>query len=613
LHWAGQPSAFTYQGYLSDAGSPANGLYDFRFELFDSPTNGVSVGLVTNVATDMAGGFFTVSLDFGDGIFDGTDLWLEIGAKTNGSGALGLLSPRQPVTSAPYAMQAAHSASVESGSITDPSFLGNTTGDPLELSLAGMPALRIQAGFSPGGLQPSIVAGHPSNEIDEFVRGSVIAGGGIEGASNAISGDFNTAFSVISGGVDNHITYCSRAVITGGSGNRIHTNASYSIIAGGLDNEIGVGAFGAFAAGLRAKAIHPGSFVWADWHHADFASTTNDQFNIRAGGGVRIETSGSGMTVDGEPVFVGTDGSTLQFLDASQLTSGALPGARLSGTYSSTVTFDNAGNDFTGVFRSDAFDFAAAPGFTWSADSDTGMFRPGSDALALSTAGTERMRITSSGQVGIGTSDPDGATLRVEGEAAAGEIWLSPSISGGNADIFLSETVSGSFGIKLRHNGANNLLEFIGVNSSSETAPLVTIGRGSSSGMSIANDLTVGGDVTATAFNTSSDRSAKENVLSVDTEDVLQKVASMPISQWNFKNETARHVGPMAQDFHAAFGLGANDTTIATVDADGVALAAIQGLNQKLEQKDAQIVELRHELHQLRALVETLIQDTTEQ
>jgi hypothetical protein len=131
--------------------------------------------------------------------------------------------------------------------------------------------------------------------------------------------------------------------------------------------------------------------------------------------------------------------------------------------------------------------------------------------------------------------------------------------------------------------------------------------------MSIANNLTVGGDVTATAFNTSSDRSAKENVLAVDAEDVLEKVASMPISQWNFKNDTARHVGPMAQDFHAAFGLGADDTAIATVDADGVALAAIQALNQKLEQKDAQIVELRHELKQLRTLVEALIQDTAKQ
>ena len=69
----------------------------------------------------------------------------------------------------------------------------------------------------------------------------------------------------------------------------------------------------------------------------------------------------------------------------------------------------------------------------------------------------------------------------------------------------------------------------------------------------------------------------------MDARAVLDNVAALPLSEWNYKQDIAtRHVGPMAQDFHAAFGLGESDRTIATVDADGVALAAIQGLNEKV-------------------------------
>ena len=74
------------------------------------------------------------------------------------------------------------------------------------------------------------------------------------------------------------------------------------------------------------------------------------------------------------------------------------------------------------------------------------------------------------------------------------------------------------------------------------------------------------------------------------------------MASWNYKAQgrDIRHFGPMAQDFHAAFGLGESDRTITTVDADGVALAAIQGLNAKLEEelkaKNARISELERRL-----------------
>ncbi len=86
-------------------------------------------------------------------------------------------------------------------------------------------------------------------------------------------------------------------------------------------------------------------------------------------------------------------------------------------------------------------------------------------------------------------------------------------------------------------------------------------------------------------FVSSSDRELKEDFALVNPQVVLEKVAALPLHEWTYKAdaEGQRHLGPMAQDFHAAFGLGADDTHIATVDADGVALAAIQGLNEKVE------------------------------
>ena len=116
--------------------------------------------------------------------------------------------------------------------------------------------------------------------------------------------------------------------------------------------------------------------------------------------------------------------------------------------------------------------------------------------------------------------------------------------------------------------------------------------------------VTVNGTVTATAFNPSSDRNLKENFSPVSPREVLDKVTALPISRWNFKGDTATpHVGPMAQDFHAAFGLGTDDRHIATVDADGVALAAIQGLNQKVEDKEARITALEKELAEIKRLL----------
>jgi hypothetical protein len=89
----------------------------------------------------------------------------------------------------------------------------------------------------------------------------------------------------------------------------------------------------------------------------------------------------------------------------------------------------------------------------------------------------------------------------------------------------------------------------------------------------------------------SSDRNAKENFTPVDGRKVLGQVAALPITRWNYKAEgaTVRHIGAVAQDFHAAFGVGPDDKHIAPLDGNGVALAAIQGLNELVKAQQASL------------------------
>ncbi len=115
----------------------------------------------------------------------------------------------------------------------------------------------------------------------------------------------------------------------------------------------------------------------------------------------------------------------------------------------------------------------------------------------------------------------------------------------------------------------------------------------------------------AGSWSTVSDRNHKENIAPVDPDQVLDRVAALSLSTWNYTTQDAsiRHLGPMAQEFHAAFGLGTSPELIDTVDADGVALAAIQGLYARLAARDQELDQLRSEVLTLRQRVEELSSD----
>ncbi|MBK6725693.1 MAG: hypothetical protein IPG63_00290 [Xanthomonadales bacterium] len=107
----------------------------------------------------------------------------------------------------------------------------------------------------------------------------------------------------------------------------------------------------------------------------------------------------------------------------------------------------------------------------------------------------------------------------------------------------------------------------------------------------------------AGVWTDSSSRAVKTAFEAIDPGSVLGRVLALPIREWSYRAAPdVRHVGPVAEDFHAAFGLGEGDTHLASLDTAGVALAAIQGLNAKLEAENA---ALREELVALRSLVES--------
>jgi hypothetical protein len=146
--------------------------------------------------------------------------------------------------------------------------------------------------------------------------------------------------------------------------------------------------------------------------------------------------------------------------------------------------------------------------------------------------------------------------------------------------------------------------EFLWFRGGSHTNAFGDPGSGGAQLMRLGN---TGNLVIAGTLSQGSDRNIKQDFAALDGREVLEKVAALPIQSWSYTSQPGvKHYGPTAQDFHAAFGLnGSDDKHIATVDADGVALAAIQGLHQKLQQKEMEITDLKVRLERLEKLLST--------
>ncbi len=302
--------------------------------------------------------------------------------------------------------------------------------------------------------------------------------------------------------------------------------------------------------------------------------------------GLQVLTTGTATA----PRFAG-NGSGLTGLDASKITIGTLSDNRLSANVARldvSQTFTASKSFAPGVRLLLDGSANSAPSLAFSGDLGTGLYQPSPGQLAVSTVGQERLRVDGSGKVGIGLTAPE-VTLDVH---APLNVNASMRLtSGGSWGLVLNQSPSSLFTVT---NGGQGRLAI-------ESGGNVGIGTNAPT-----QKLHVVGNILATGTITpNSDRNAKTSFASVDPAAVLEKVTQLSIQEWRFKNEPeqVKHLGPMAQDFRSAFGLGEIPTAIATVDADGVALAAIQGLNQKLteelKRRDAENAELKSRLERL--------------
>jgi hypothetical protein len=174
-----QGTAFTYQGRLNVGGNPASGSYDLRFAVFDADTNGNPQGpALTNAATAVSNGLFSVALDFGNQ-FPGADRWLEIAVGTNGSGNFTTLNPRQALTATPYAITAGNvvPGGIPAGSYTNAVFFSNANNQ-----FAGNGAGLTNLGFS------SLSAAAQA-QLTNAANGAVLAAGLI--TNNGLASIFN--------------------------------------------------------------------------------------------------------------------------------------------------------------------------------------------------------------------------------------------------------------------------------------------------------------------------------------------------------------------------------------------------------------------------------------
>jgi len=254
-----------------------------------------------------------------------------------------------------------------------------------------------------------------------------------------------------------------------------------------------------FAAGNGAKASHQGSFVWADDNGGAFSSTANNQFSVRALGGVRLAAN----------VQVGTSSSDYRRLELG-------------------------GGNALGYFYGSFPKFSDGIHLSYNYFADAG----GGDHVFATDGATSRLTV-GYGFVGLYVGIVNGV----------------PSIQ---------RLLANSTGV------------------------------------------TVNG-----TFNNSSDRNVKQDFAPISSSQILEKVTQLPLSEWSYKEDaTTRHIGPVAQDFYSTFHIGTDDKHIAPMDEGGVALAAIQGLNQKLEQKETEITELKQRLERLEQIITSKKGDT---
>ena len=586
-----QGTAFTYQGRLNAAGAAVSGIYDLQFTIYGQAIGGTAVAEpVSNGATAVSNGLFTTTLDFGSGIFTGADRWLELAVRTNGTSAFTTLAPRQPLTPVPYAVfsgaanQAVSAGTADSATLAGSALVALTAGtatnlagilpDPqLSANIARLNGTNLFTGTN--RFSAALTATNPANLIAGAFAGD---GGGLTNLSAAslISVGTNAGAFALGSGTTASGDYATAL------GYSTTASGSYATALGNSTT----------ASGLTSTALGYNSTASGSWSTAL---------------GLVATASGNNSTALGD--YATASGTAAMALGNSTTASGTYSTAVGNGTTASGLCATALGSSSRATN-----DFATALGYFSTAG---GMY---STALGCSTI--------ASGD--YATALGNGTKARGENSTALG--YQTTASGPGSTTLGLFTTASGDWSTALGYQttasgGGSTVMGYYATatnygclvwsdfstvpGAASTNANSVTMRA--SGGYRFFTSAAESGVFLAPgsyAWATLSDRNAKKNFSPVNGEAVLRKLAGIPVQQWNYKweaDDATPNIGPMAQDFKGAFYPGRDDKSITTLEYDGVELAAIQALNQKLAQKETELAELKARLERL----ENLLNPTT--
>lgn len=400
-------SGLTYQGQLTQSGQPASGLYDLRACLFAEPSGGQPLACASDFsAWPVEAGLFTLPLDFGSQHFSGQQRWLQLSVRSAGSGsALTPLSPRQALTAAPYALFAlsGNQGPIGPAGPAGPAGAIGATGPagPAGATGAAGPAGPAGATGATGPAGPAGPAGPmgpqgPAGDGFWTLNGtSVYYNGGNLGLGTSAP----AAHLEVRKTGDASLRL--RSLSTGGSG-------LLELMA---------------PAGTALSPNTLGELRFLDSAASVLGGLSYSAGGIASGNGLRFSAGGSTRLLINSLGNVGIGTSVPdRLLDLRsderamlRLRSGATTGSRLelqgvtpegfgSSTYGELAFLNSAGEDRASIAMADAF--------------------IGGQALRFRVAGSERMRVTSTGRVGIGTSNPQDA-LDVNGTVRTGVLRIT--------------------------------------------------------------------------------------------------------------------------------------------------------------------------------------------
>ncbi|MCP3136799.1 tail fiber domain-containing protein [Pyxidicoccus xibeiensis] len=276
---------------------------------------------------------------------------------------------------------------------------------------------------------------------------------------------------------------------------------------------------------------------------------------------------------------------------------------------------------FKAAFRAgsaeDQWDEANVGFYSWAGGNQTTASAFGSFAFGdqCSTSGTAAACFGSSNQASGTASFTSGASSIAGGFGSVAMGFTN--VAGGQGSVAIGYRVAANedYSMALGHRvtTATHTGSFIWGDQSTNTVSASTANNQfmvrAAGGVRLRTNsaLTTGCDLPAGSgvFTCTSDRETKEDFRRIDGEEVLAKVARLPVESWRYREEGTgvRHLGPVAQDFRAAFGLGTDDKSIGLLDIDGVNMVAIQALErrtQELRAKSAEVDALRAELAELK-------------